>query len=330
MNLKTLRILAAAVLILVAASILIEMRGRSESGGSSELLFPDLKARINDVTGLTISRSSQAEPVVLSDASGKWSVVSRDSYPADFGTVRALLLAIADASVVEEKTANPEMHGRLGLRAPDVPGSDGVLVALAGEGVDVRIILGHAAPSGDRYARIADGDQTWLIDQDPEVPESAGDWLLGDLVDIDQSSVQRVTISHVDGESIHISKETTDDSNFVVSDIPEGRELSYSTVANGIAGALSELTLEDVRRSAATDVTVTTEFATFEGLTVTVQAAGIDDETWISLSASSTGADGPDATVINERVDGWQFKIPKYKAGLLSRRWEDILKATSE
>jgi len=326
-NLKTLKYLGAVVLLLGAMSIFIEVRDRNASTGGDELLFPDLKEKINDVTELHISRSGETEPVVLKKSSGRWTVAGRDNYPADFGNVRAVLLAIAEAAVIEKKTANPEMHGRLGLAAPDVAGSDGVLVELSGEGLDFRVILGNTASTGSRYARIADQAQSWLINKDPKIPDAADGWLLADLLDIQKANIQQVTIDHDDGESIRISKETADDLNFTVSDIPEGRELSYATVADGIAGALSGLTLEDVRLGESMEAAVTTEFITFDGLSVTIRLAGSGDDTWLSVAAGSTKEDQADAIAINERVEGWQFKIPKFKAGLLTRRWEDILQA---
>jgi hypothetical protein len=36
--------------------------------------------------------------------------------------------------------------------------------------------------------------------------------------------------------------------------------------------------------------------------------------------------DAGDAEEINARIAGWQFRIADYKANLLNRRWEDILK----
>ena len=37
-----------------------------------------------------------------------------------------------------------------------------------------------------------------------------------------------------------------------------------------------------------------------------------------------------EAVEISSRVNGWQYKVADYKANLLTRRWEDILKAETE
>ena len=134
-----------------------------------------------------------------------------------------------------------------------------------------------------------------------------------------------MSIKHPDGEAIRIFKAGEDATDFDVADIPAGRELSYSTVANGIGGALNALTLDDVRRAIDSDDAVATTFETFDGMTVTVATTRDDDATWIALSAAG-GADDT-AETLNARWSGWQYRIADYKANLFTRRWEDILKA---
>src|SRR5690606_440600 len=142
-------------------------------------------------------------------------------------------------------------------------------------------------------------------------------WLVRDITDLAAARVQSVTIRHADGATIRIRKDSEDAANFTVEDIPEGRELSYASVANSIAAALDNLTLDDVRRAgdaapatadtpdpagagsdeAGADAgeasgdeapeAVTTVFRTFDGLKVTVDSTGTDGETWIRLHAAA-------------------------------------------
>ena len=37
-----------------------------------------------------------------------------------------------------------------------------------------------------------------------------------------------------------------------------------------------------------------------------------------------------EASTINARHAGWQYRVPEYKANLIARRWNDILKAQDE
>ncbi len=365
MNKSTLRNLSIVLFALVAILIALEVGERDTDVSSGELLFEGLKAQINDVRRVTVERpgtDGATDVVTISNETGTWSVAARANYPASIATLRELLIALADARVLEEKTADPERYEQLGVRDPAVSGSKGVKITIAGEDFAYSLILGNAHQGANRYARIADQLTSVLIDKNPSLPDSAGGWLRDDLVDIDAADVRSAVIRHADGETIRIVKDSREDGDFRVPDLPDGRELSYPTVANSVGGALNDLKLEDVRRAEAGEPTSTAELETFDGLRIVVETTEVDGDTWIALdaavadsppsqtaseetageaatepSADADAAQGevpPDpaaaAAAINERLRGWQFKIPSYKANQLTRRWDDILKADTD
>jgi hypothetical protein len=326
MNSNTLRLLGFIVATLIVALLLIESGDDSELPEAGTLLLPGMRDVANDIDRVNIVRANE-EPLLLSREAGQWVVPARDNYPAKIDSIRQVLLAMTDAKAVEAKTANPELYGRLGVDRPDQDLSKGVLVTATAGDAEFSLIFGNVAQSSFRYARVADQDQSWLIDQNPDIPANAGDWLVADIIDIDAAEVSSVSITHPDGESISISKNAREDANFEVADIPEGRELSYSTVANGIGGALNDLDLDDVRAATGQDeVGVITEFTTFDGMTITATTSRIDGESWVSLIIDAGDAPGDEATAMAAKVAGWQYRIAEYKANLLARRWEDILK----
>lgn len=357
MNKGNLRILAIVLAGLVLALFALRA-GNDDSDAGGELLFPHLKGEINDVTNVTITRHGEDEPTVVSRVEQGWIIASRDGYAADVGKLRELLLALADARLVERKTSNPELYERLGIRDPAAEDSDGVLLELQGTSSDYRLIVGNTAQGGYRYVRIAGDPQGWLIDKNPAIPDSPGGWLEKSIVDIKAAGVRSVVIHHQDGEEIRIGKESADATDFEVMNIPEGRELSYAAIANSIGGALNALTLDDVRKAeGSTADVVTTTFETFDGVRVVVATVEEEDEYWISVQAAAVeqepdaapadagqgDATGTAASVtdkesdpvesaasINARVAGWQYRIPEYKANQLTRRFDDILKAESD
>ncbi len=330
MNRATLRLLGFVVAVLVAALLLIESRDGGDLPGAGTALLPDMREFANVIDAISVTRAGQP-PLSIAKRGSDWILPDRGDYPADIARIREVLVAMTEATVVEAKTANPDLHNRLGVDSPDNESSKGVLIAASAGERAFELIFGNVAQQNFRYARVNGEDQSWLIDQNPDIPMDAGDWLLADIIDVDAEQVASVTINHPDGEMIAISKESATDSNFTVADIPEGRELSYSTVANGIGGALNDLDLDDVRSAETADNAVVTYFETFDGVRINAEVSEDDAGKWLALEVhlpadvAIDNADQWQATA--DRVRGWQYRIADYKANLLTRRWDDILKA---
>ncbi len=291
MSARTIKILGVAVVVLFAAVFLIDRQRGSGGSETNELLFPDLKGQLEAITDVTLTDGDGE--VTITREGDRWVVPGKGGYPADTGALRDLLVAIAEARKVEQKTSNSEYYDRLGLLPPGEEEGSGTLVETAGEGAAAfALILGDSAQREYRYARIPDEAQSWLIDRNPDLPDDAAGWLVADIVDIPSSRIRSVTITHADGETIHLSKATADAANFELEGIPEGRELSYASVGNSIASAIAALTLEDVRPAAAGEasedaLTATTVFTTFDGLQLTVDSTTANEATWISLEAAA-------------------------------------------
>jgi hypothetical protein len=328
MNSKNLRILAAVVVFLVLTILVVERTDDLTPSSQGQNLLPGFGDDANKTQQIHVSQAD-ADALTLRRESNRWVVATRDDYPADIGKLRPFIIALAEAKVVEEKTSNPELYEKLGVDDPENGGS-GARVTIEGEDFSYSVILGESAPGKHRYARIPDGDASFLIDRNPQVPEAVGDWLFPEIIDIDSQSVQKVSIVHEDGETITIEKNSQDLTDFAVLDVPQGRELSYATVGNGIAGSLSDLQLDDVRKTSEGSASTSTIIDTWDGLRVNAQLIKDDDEFWVAFSATATSENSDQAAEINDRLSGWQYRLPDHKKNLLTRRWEDILKSVDK
>lgn len=327
MNTRQVKTLLIVLAVLLAALFATTLSHNGSDTSAADLLFPDLKTEINDISEVSVSKAGVS--VTLKLESGQWVVAEHKNYPADTGKLRKLLLSLADAKKLEEKTSDETMYDRLGVEDTSAS-SKGTEIRLRGAESERSIIIGNLAQRKYRYARIAGEANSWLIDQNPTMPGDLAGWLLPGIIDIDSSAVQSVTTTHSDGETIRIEKEDAAVKDYTVADIPDGRELSYPSVVDGMAGVLSKLTLEDVAEASGSDAdgsAATTVFTTFDGLTITVESFLRDDETWITVRAEQADAESDQAAKINGRVDGWMYQIQSYKAKQLRRRWDDILKA---
>lgn len=292
MSRKAFTILVVVALAFVVLAIVGQRPSNTKSvAGDSvgSLLLPDLTDHLDDIDEVLVDGAGQKRLVSLERTDDGWTVSELDGYQADRGKVNSLLIALADARIVEEKTADPEFHSKLGVE--DIAGADaaGIEVGLvAGDGSRYSVVLGSTYSGGQRYARIADNDLSVLIDQDPNVAKDPADWVVPEIIDVAGDRIQRVEISHADGEHVVLHKEARGATNFTVDDIPEGRELQYAGVGNATGNLLQHLRLDAVRRASdeAADPVAVTEFSTFDGLVITVTATAVaDEDPWLRFSA---------------------------------------------
>ena len=330
MTRKTVQILAAIIVALVLFLLVLE-RGGDDIATDRGVLLPGLKAQANDARRISITRPDGEESVIIDREDAGWVVTERNGYHADVNKLGLLISALADAVSVEEKTSNPANYARLGVDDPGEGGS-GVLVSIDGPNLTHAVILGKAAQREFRYARVPGEATSYLIDQNPAIPESAGGWLIAEILDIPSSRIRKVSIVHNDGETIVIEKTDQAQTDYAVVDVPEGRELNYATVGNSIAGALAGLELDDVRQRVDAPVSTSVDFDTWDGIKLSVAIIDDDETAWLTFAATSTSVDEEETTeneaaTINKRLADWQYQIAEYKKNLLIRRWDDLLKA---
>lgn len=320
MTRNTIIILAGIVVALALMLYIFQGAGdRPEHG----LLVDDLAAQANSIDSVTILPPDTDNGISLRKDGDAWVVGSRFDYPADIGKLGSFVTQLSEARILEEKTSNPDNYSRLAVDDPETGGS-GTKVLLSGDGFSHGVIVGNSAQGTNRYVRVPSDATSFLVDRQLEVPASVQNWLRHDLIDIPADRVRKVTISHADGETLALEKSAEEDGNFTVLDIPEGRELSYASAGNSIAGALASLELEDVQQATGSEAATTAVFETWDGLSIEIRIAGEDDTNWLEFAVS-----GDDPEKLGERLGGWRYRITDYKANLLKRRWDDILKAAS-
>jgi len=288
-------------------------------------------------------------------------VAEQDGYPADVATIREVLVALAEARIIEQKTSDPAFYDRLGVQPLDAADATGTGIRIATADSEFpTVILGSSSGKSYRFARLADEPTSVLIDKNPEPARDPVQWVLPEIVDLRSARVQRVEISHADGDRLTISKSAREDNNFTVQNVPEGRELQYPTVANVVGNALRELRLEQAARveSPPPETAVTSEFWTFDGLVVTALGMEINGENWLRFTArfdadqalrfaddtvdgsvaseesadqdSSGSQPQAEADELNERLGGWRFRIASYQYEQMTRRMADLLKPLTE
>ncbi len=352
MSSRNLLILAVALVALVAL-VLVGQRDRSSSPTNGELLVPTLAAKLNDVDRVTVVKAGGETVATVERRADGWVVPEKSAYTANVGKLRQSLVALSEARILEQKTANPSLYSRLGVEDVASDDAKGVEITLAAGGNEIaKLILGNADGSKLRYVRRAGEMQSYLVDRNPDVPREGAQWLDTGIIDVRSDRMQQITITHPDGEVLTVSKSSREASNFDVAGVPEGRELLYPGVANVIGNSLRELNLEDVEAvataAAPAEEPVAVEFRTFDGLVVRALGIEHDDGKWVTFEASvdteraaaappaaegasdAPAADAVDPTAeaasINAKVGGWRYRIANFQYDQMTRRMADLLK----
>ncbi|MEJ8568407.1 DUF4340 domain-containing protein [Elongatibacter sediminis] len=356
-------LLGLTVVAAVVIGLMPERAGRQDVF-EKEVLLPDLAGRVNEIDEIRVTAAGDKRVATLRRTDTRWTVEEAGGYPADWSRLRSLLADFAQAQVVEPKTANPEYYERLGLRDVSDPDSAAVLIRLGGSEDATAVLVGESASNREgQYVRLADGDRALLIDRALDVPAETRDWLDRDFIDIPESDVVEVTITHPDGDTVRLARVSADESDFTLENLPPDREAESSWTVNAPAGGLGGLRLDEVRPATDADfeAPVAYELLTADGLRVTAELSESDEQHWIrlhavadaNLSGESGAADAAEggastepgaeesdesapvsaterAADINARVGGWAYAIPKYKFDVLTRRLEDLLKPLPE
>jgi hypothetical protein len=308
MNQKTLIGLAIAALVAIVAAIAINRANtpRSESDGErSSYLAPALRDHVNDVSKVVVTGAENKTLATLERGANGWSLVEKGGYVVDTGKLREFLLKLADATLVEQKTANKDKYATLGVDDVSAKDAKGLQVELDGLAQPLKLIVGVAGPRGGTFVRRAGDAQSWLASATLNVEKNAADWLKKDLVDIAANRIESVTITHPDGKRVRVTKDAEGDAKFKLADIPKGREAGSEYSANGLASTLAGLRFDDVvsvKEAAPDDNALKASYATSDGPVVDVTAWEKDAKDYAQFTASL------DATQADKGIAAQQAK----------------------
>lgn len=302
MNRKTLIGLAIAALCAIVAAVVLNQRGqpRSHAVAASEWLVPELRDRINEVSKIVVTAAGSKIVATFERGANGWAIAEKDGYAADTGKLREFLLALAEAKRVEEKTAVKEKYALLGVEDVAEADAKGMQVSIDGLGAPFAVILGNPGMrGGGQFARRVGEAQSWLASTAPALPKTASEWLRKDLADIPAARIASVAITQADGSTLRVTKPHDGDADFVLTDVPKGREVDSAFSVNALGSVLAGLNVEDVAPTgseAPEGEVLKARYETFEGVVVEV-TAWPDGERYFARFKASLDAVQADAGI---------------------------------
>jgi len=345
-NKKLLVLLVTTVLVIVFAVMMNRQRAPATSLQQA-FLFPGLLEEVNNISVIKISK--QDKTLTLSQQNNQWVLEEADNYPADFARIRTTALAIAEMTVLAEKTSKAERYERLGVEQPSVDNDAALLSLHNNTGTSLAsLIIGnnrHSKAAEDKpglYVRLADAQQALLVEGKLDISVEANDWLQLELFNIDANRVKEIKIVHADGDTLKLKRESgTDD--FSLENLAAGKEMQPAVIISRMGTMLEDVSAENVRKSvdpyAAQKSTASIQ--TFNGLIINISSAQVDDNNYSTFNFSV--ADIPvqvaeleseaivetaneklnpvtEASRLNELMSDWTYIMPDFKYQLFTRK----------
>ncbi len=315
-------LLAAAGLVLLAL-VALERISRTPPPGVGDLLLPSLRGQVEQISVIAVFGAG-GETTTLELRGSDWVVAEHDDWPADLDTLSALMRTLVAARRVEAMTSNPERHARLRVDHPREDGA-GTAVELSHNGDVTTVIIGETQVQGGDYSymRIAGEDRAWLVDVAATVSANSDTWLDRRLLDLPETGLSAVTISHADGDEVRLLRDEDDEWAL---DPPPERALLHDRILASTAGGLSGLRFE--RMATGPDAPE----APWHKLEATTRdgdhwrlALWRDDGThWLHArwSGADQDAEPPGSAA---RIETRAFAIAEHRYRQLTRRRDDLL-----
>ena len=330
-------LLGATAVSVAGAAVALQGGGTATTAPPGQRALPDLAPNLGRIGRMRITRGAMTANFALDG--GHWVVVEKGGYPADEARIRRVLSALADLTLVEPKTRQPELYSRLDVddpangKATEVwiqskagPDKAGAIVGqlIVGRSRPDRLGLGNDGV----YVRRVGEDRAWLARGAVDVSGDIASWLDRRILDILAGQVATMVFTGADGQVLRIGRKTASDL-FAVADVPEDTKLKGTAEIAAPAGALETLDLTDVEPAALRKVpdsgVASAEYTMFGGLRIAIKLFDADKKDWAAFEVSGIDNAAEEAKALRNRVARWVYAIPPDRAKLLRTRLDDLV-----
>ena len=302
-------------------------------------LFPGLAAQASRIARIELKQADKSLTLVRDKEA--WSLADRGGYPAKAEAVRGLLVKLSGAELVEPKTRNKDRYALLEVEDPNGKDTKSRQVRLLDDkgGVIAQTIVGKKrfdALGGSKsatYVRKPGDAQSWLSSADLDISLSPRDWVQANVLDVPQPKIAKVTLEMPGDEPLVIERDGADKAKYVLAGMPADKKLKEGAGLDGIVRAAGNIELDDVRKPTGTapppaDLSVA-KIEADGGLHVTLKLRKEGEDTWVSIEATGTEDEAKKtAEDITKRTQGWEYKVPPYKAQSILKRRADLFAAS--
>jgi hypothetical protein len=332
--------IAAVASLALAAVVHSSADSWSTGVAAGSKLLPTLQRDMPRLATITLRQGAQS--LTLERKGETWSLKDRGGYPVQGERVRALLLRLADAELVDRKTRNPERFSLLELEDMTAKDAKTRQLTLAEDKgrplgdllIGKRSVEQFGTGKAGTYVRRPGEKETWLVNAEIDVPTAVNQWVDTTIFEAQIAQVKRVEVAIEGTPSFAIDREAgkpaNKDSYKLEGGIPEGKKLKSDWTLEDVVNAFARVELEDVRRPVTPPADAKpASIATWEmenGAKIVLRVRSEGDARWTVVEA--TGAEGDAKTAadaVNARAAGWEFRLPSWKFEQIFKKRDDLI-----
>lgn len=312
-------ILTIAALIAIGGAFYVSSRRNSPTDTRGTALFPTLGPELDTVTQMSITKGSAAPAVTLHKTDGRWTVAQRGDYPADVAKLRRLLLALGDAKIIEEKTAEPANYPIIGVEDPTKTGASGAEVSMVAQDGRHAVIVGKPIGEGT-FVRRSGEAKSYTVEPSISVEAEPRAWIDTKLIDIPASTIEEVQIRPAGGPDYTLRRIKPKEGDFALDKLPAGRKALDAKALAPAESTLSGLTAEDATPAKDLDFGQSSQaiFTLENGDIVTLTGAAIGDKRWIEVHSAKDAA-------LDAKAENRAFEVASYRYEAIFRPLDQLL-----
>ncbi len=311
----------ALLSVAVAIGSIWFQRSVSEPPALSGQVLPDFSADMPQVRTITIASSSGS--FSLTRAGSKWVIPERDNYPVLPQAMSVLAKELADLAFVSARTSDPTQFARLGVGDPS-DASDGYLIAIKGATGQILRRFHIGQKSETTFVRMADSNDVFEVRGKVSKLGALSAWL--DMAVLDVLPENIASVSGGSNAQTAYAIVRRPDGGFA----PVGGQANSSATATALA--LTKWAPVDVKASGAltSDPLATHATTLRDGMIISVTAYRQTDGLWVVISADTlSGQVTPDVSNLNQRTDGWAYRLDSADFALFTLPRDTILTGAS-
>mgnify|MGYP002620567520 FL=1 len=322
---------AAALSLVVAATVYTANAPWTLGTKSSGKLLPNLEATAPNLARIVIEQGGTT--ATIEQSGDQWAIQSEDGYPASTEKIHAFVNALAEAELIEAKTANADRYHLLDVSDPAkdnaarrirLEDKDGETI---GEIIAGKTRFGQSGMTvAGTYVRRPGETQSWLADERIVGGTALRDWAAPRVFEVPTETIASATVE-IPGDQKYEVKRLDEGKGHQLITIPDGKKIRYINAVDNIIEAASFLDLDSARKASdakggeAGTVTLTLD----SGLKIAMSVRREKDGAWAKIDATGEGDAKTAAEDIKRRAEGWEFQIHPSKVQTIYKKLDELV-----